>query len=284
MPDKLEHPKDIGMCPHGNFPDTCPMCKEKQEIGTGKFDVEESVSDDDRRKFFELFYRVYQSEMGEDEAQIKRRAELTLKYFNRPSSPLDAGAERHVFIIRDRQNVVAGGELFIGQKESRKEAYLGHKVVDERYRGQELARLLVTKRLGIARSAGCREAWSIVEGNNVAALRSITKNGFVIKGNGVVKTGNEMVRDSYYVSYDLENIPPEPLPLEKIERAPIVQITDQLVDELILISLEDRTLIEQAFTNGYEGVRIVLPKDMKQIERPMMLLKKAHTESGADEN
>ena len=274
-----EAEKTTTTCPACGYPvfaghaSNCPSASKEGEHSSG-FIVEEALGDEDRRKFFELFYKVYQSEIGEDEAPIKRRVELSLKYFDRPASPLGAGAERHVYVIRDKEDIVTGGELFIGQKEGRKEAYFGHKIVDEKYRGQELARLLVEKRLEVARAAGCKEAWSIIEGDNVPALRSIIKDGFVIKGNGMTKTGDEIVRDKYYVSLDLVT-PTESHPMPQLDTISHVRAADQLQGDDVLIALEDRALIEQAFDAGYLGIQIALPKDSKQIDKAMMLLEKS---------
>ena len=154
---------------------------------------------------------------------------------------------------------------------------MGHKVVDERYRGQELARLLVAKRIEVARTAGCEEAWSIVEGDNVTALRSIIKDGFVIKGNGMTKTGDEIVRDKYYVSLDLGKQSNEFQPSPELDKISHIRNADELGDEDVLIALDDRSVIESAFDAGYVGLQIVLPKDAKPIEKPMMLLRKSES-------
>lgn len=103
----------------------CPLIQKENETAV-EFQVEEATSDDDRRNFFEFFHRGY----GFDPEHARRNAELSVKYFNRSGSPFEAGAERRVFVIRDEdKNIIAGAELFIGEKEGRKEAYCGHKMV-----------------------------------------------------------------------------------------------------------------------------------------------------------
>ncbi|OGL79034.1 hypothetical protein A3J43_01360 [Candidatus Uhrbacteria bacterium RIFCSPHIGHO2_12_FULL_54_23] len=244
------------------------------QIANRNESAEEAASEDDRKKFFALFYKVYG--ITDD---LSRRIQLDLKYFDRlPRSIFGEGVrggERRIFQIHDQeQNVIAGAELVMGENGDRKEAYFGHKIVDEGHRGRDLGHVLVDKRLQIATESGCVEAWSLVEQDNIAALRSITKDGFLIRGNGITKNGGEASRDTYYVSRNLTQEPATPLPFADIKSIRHAETTDQLMGEKILIALGNKALTQEAFNNGYFGRQVVLPKDSETITQPMILMEK----------
>ncbi len=235
-----------------------------------QWSLEEAINEDDHKEFFVLFHKVH----GMTDS-LELRIQNAIKYYDRMPKAIFKNGERRQFVIRNRdQQVVAGAELIIGEKNGKKEAYFGHKVVDEKHRGQNLGRMLVEKRLQLAQESGCVEAWSLVEQNNIGALRSINKDGFSIMGNGFVKTGNNVSRDTYYVSRDLTTDLPSLLPIDEIEQMEPVQVREQFVGERILVPLDNKELIQSAFENGYIGIQVVIPKDSLRIQKSMLVMQR----------
>ena len=247
------------------------------ENQTWQTTVSPAVNEDDRRKFFELFYKVH----GETE-NLPENVSMQVKHFQILAPAFLDKSERRVFVIHDQnQNVIAGAELVLGEKTGRKEAYFGRKVVDHPYRERGFGQALTKERLRVAMENDCAEAWTLVEQDNITALRSINRNNFYIVGNGMKKTGEAALRDSYYMSRDLTQEPPQPLQADQIEHTSRAENSETLNNDRVLISADNPDLIHQALAKGFIGRQVIIPKDAKNIQHPMILMEKMQTKTEA---
>ncbi len=263
---------------------TCPGCGYPSYAGHGpdcasaadNTPVVEATSDEDRKKFFVLFNNVHG--FGERASQ---HADFSLKYFDQMPKNIFGNGERRVFIIRNENDeVIAGAEMIIGEPEpGRKEAYFGGKVVDEANRGRHLGNVLVRERIKLATESGCQEAWSLIQPNNLAAMRSIHRDGFVLKGNGPKRGNRERIKNVYYYSRDLTKEPSAQLAIEDVERLPRANSSDQLTENRMLIPMNNADLMNHALEAGYTGAQIALPKDSKNITEPLMVMERPAEES-----
>jgi len=224
--------------------------------------VEEITGDNDLREF----YRGREINRGMPTKILDSQVEKLMQAHGRNSENM------RTFVIRQEGEIVAGGQMELQESSGQTRAYLGKKFVNPDQRGQNFDAVLVKRRLDAAREAGAKLAYSLVEKTNIAALRSITKDGFDLSSLEHQPEMEHLKEEEYFASRDLtSNNPPS-----KIEMARVLGSIGKadLSGNELLIDLNDKQAIEEAFTAGFVGKFVFKPKELPQVDRVTMYLEK----------
>ncbi|MBI5135502.1 GNAT family N-acetyltransferase [Candidatus Uhrbacteria bacterium] len=243
-------------------------------------DVEEILPPDEHYEFGHTARKVYHGHIDgwDDQRDFEQSAEWAKEEHAYDYSIISPDeVVKRKFVIRDKEeNIIAGAQVDLHDRNGVKMAYLGSKFVLPEYREQNIANLLVQKRLDVAREAGCEVATAIVAANNGPALRTIMKDGFIIEDlpqNALAD--RRRVSLAYRMLRNL-NTPKLQAPAsEELLHASIARKEQEITgDQPLLIDHSETMLILTALTKGYIGRWVVLPKELGTISQPMVYLVK----------
>lgn len=266
MPEINNESKLEGLCPHGNFL-PCEIC---QSPTSQEKKLSQPLIIDAQDKGSIADYYGFEVSQGFSKVNPSSTFEKMVNFRQRQIEE----KKLSVAIIKEDDKVTATGVVVLengtmGRDLDDDEAGAGGVVVAEEERNRGLGEIVAKKQIEIAKEAGKKSIVSRIDKGNHSSFRLHLKLGYQLEDVRRIKndSGEEIIDFKIRKLLTKESIQKDWSEEIISNRLTPVSSIDMNSPESVLIDPDNDQLIEQALAQGYKGVFLIRPSDIKEKDK-----------------